>query len=393
MAGDANQNKWKDGLKARFPQYFKNIRVADIGSADINGTNKPWFENCEYVGLDIAEAKNVDVISIAHEYDAPDESFDVVCSTSELEHDIHWAKTLRKMVKLLKPNGLMWFEAPHVWSVHGTRDNNPTDSLTSKLEGEWGSYYRNLSKEDIESAVELPVYFDEYELFYAPHLPNPEVSLRFWGIKKPYRVKTYWDTFVTSYQMGFQKHRIYALDLFKEKGVESLLDVGAGTGPIYGMIKDSDGRWTFKYKGIDYSNSMIVVAKKSYPEAEWAVGDARKLEEPDNSWDCVFLMHCLDHLDNYQAAIKEATRVSKKYVCIILWRSFVLSGTNLNDKNMFGKQEDEKPWEDTFLQEYSREALDVEFEKNGLVVEHEVSGEAINSDESHWNWLCLLKKK
>lgn len=208
--------------------------------------------------------------------------------------------------------------------------------------------------------------------------------------------RTFWDTFESPYQMGKQKHREYALDLLKEKGVETILDVGCGTGPIYELIRDERDnedrqRWKFEYKGTDYSWAMIDIAKGQFSEARFEVQDARKLSEPDKSWDCVFLMHCLDHLDNYQAAIAEAARVAKKYVCIILWRSFVNEGTRLNDRNMMGKQEGEEPWKDTYLQEYSKEVLEEEFRKNGLVIDHIAEGQTINSDNSKYNFLYLLR--
>lgn len=206
--------------------------------------------------------------------------------------------------------------------------------------------------------------------------------------------RTYWDTFEGSYQMGGQRHRLYMLDLLRAKGVETLLDVGMGTAPIYDLIVNSEeNRWDNirDYKGTDYSWAMVDVAKEMFPHGKFEVQDARKLDEKDNSWDCVLLMHALDHLDNYQAAIKEATRVAKKYVCIILWRPFVAEGTNLNPRNMYGKEEGEKPWEDTFLQEYSKQVLEEEFAKNNLTIDHIAEGEAINSDQSHYNFLYLLK--
>lgn len=202
--------------------------------------------------------------------------------------------------------------------------------------------------------------------------------------------KTYWDTFETPYQMGHQKHRDYMLDVLRNKGVESLLDVGCGTGPVYELLKEAND--PMQYKGTDYSYAMIEVAKSHFPEADFEVQDARKLDEEDNSWDCVLLLHSLDHLNDYQAAIKEAARVSKRYVCIVLWRSFVDEGTRLNDRNMYGKQEHEDPWEDTFLQEYSREALETEFEKNGLTIEQIAEGDTLN-DEGKYNFLYLLRKQ
>ena len=204
--------------------------------------------------------------------------------------------------------------------------------------------------------------------------------------------RTYWDTFTSLYQMGSQKHRVYLLNLLDQKGVESILDVGCGTGPIYQLITlPSTRKRTFKYKGVDYSPAMIEVAKKEFPLGNFEVQDARSLTEAALSWDCVLLMHCLDHLDDYQSAIKEAARVAKKYVCIVLWRSFVDEGTRLNDRNMYGKKEGEEPWEDTHLQEYSRQVLEEEFNKNGLTVGHTAEGETLNEPE-RYNFLYLLSK-
>lgn len=204
------------------------------------------------------------------------------------------------------------------------------------------------------------------------------------------KARTFWDTFQGLYQHGPQKHRLYLLELLEKKAVESILDVGCGTGPIWELIRDLG--YNFEYKGIDYSWAMIDVAKKHFPETQWEVQDARALFEPDSSWDCVLLLHCLDHLDDYKAAIAEAARVTRKYVCIVLWRSFVDEGTRLNDRNMYGKAEDEEPWEDTYLQEYSKEALEKEFAKNSLKIEEIAEGEKIN-DPGKWNFLYLLRKE
>ena len=64
-----------------FPQYFTGKKVLDIGSLDINGNNRFFLTNCNYIGLDVGEGPNVDVIQVAHLYDAPDEQFDLIIST------------------------------------------------------------------------------------------------------------------------------------------------------------------------------------------------------------------------------------------------------------------------------------------------------------------------
>ncbi len=183
MAGDADQNLWKDHLKRTFPQYFKGVMVLDVGSADINGSNKPLFENCEYIGLDIAPYKNVDVVSIAHRYNASDNSFDVVLSTNQLEHDIYWQKTLETMVKLLKPGGLMFFQTTHDRPEHGTKLKNPEDSLTVNFgDEEWANFYKRFTIGELKEFLKLDDVFEKYEISYQP--PSDLRDIYFWGIKK-----------------------------------------------------------------------------------------------------------------------------------------------------------------------------------------------------------------
>jgi ubiquinone/menaquinone biosynthesis C-methylase UbiE len=205
--------------------------------------------------------------------------------------------------------------------------------------------------------------------------------------------KTYWDYLVgdgRSYQMGAQRQRVFAIDTMLKHSVSGFLDVGCGTGPMYEIVRDR--KIDIGYKGTDYSPAMISVCKKSFPEASWEVEDARHLKEKDGTWDCVLLMHCLDHLDDYKAAIREAARVSKRYVCIVLWRGFVDDGDRLNDRNMYGKEEGEEPWEDTHLHEYSRKILEDEFKNNQLEIVETCDGDAIN-EPGKYNFMYFLKKK
>ena len=44
-------------VKNMFPSYFKNIDVLDVGSLDLNGSNRYLFENCRYTGIDIGPGK------------------------------------------------------------------------------------------------------------------------------------------------------------------------------------------------------------------------------------------------------------------------------------------------------------------------------------------------
>lgn len=152
-------------IKVLYPSYFNHVRVLDLGSLDINGNNRIFFEDSVYIGLDIAPGKNVDVISTAHEY-RDENLFDVIISTEMLEHDPHYRESLTNACTLLKPNGLFIFTcASKNRNIHGTFtigvDDNP---LGSRL---YGDYYKNLEETDIREAIDIDrlfhVYYFEYE--------------------------------------------------------------------------------------------------------------------------------------------------------------------------------------------------------------------------------------
>ena len=222
--------------------------------------------------------------------------------------------------------------------------------------------------------------------------------------------KNYWDYLVRDsegnstslYQMGPQSHRLFLLDLLANLGVKSILDTGCGTAPIYELIfksqwnpvQDNTKRWDFKYKGTDYSQGMIESCQFNFPDGDFEVQDNRKLLEKDNTWDCVLMMHVLDHLDDYEAAIKEAARVSKKYVLIVLWRGVNYNEgavNNLNNRSRYGKQEHEPDWEDTHLQDFAWGPLSKAFADAGLTVLQKIDGPEVNK-EGKYNTLFLLEK-
>ena len=42
--------------------YFSETKVLEVGSLNINGSVRQFFSNCDYVGLDISEGRDVDVV-------------------------------------------------------------------------------------------------------------------------------------------------------------------------------------------------------------------------------------------------------------------------------------------------------------------------------------------
>ena len=172
------QGNFCKSLKLKFKDYFINKRVLEIGSYNVNGTIRDLFENCDYIGVDIAPGNCVDVVSKAHEYKS-DELFDVVCSCEMLEHDMYLDLSLKNMVNLLKPNGLFFFTcATENRAEHGTINRNQGDSpLTTQIDV-WKTYYKNVSEQDIRNILDLESIFVSYRFEFAKH-----EDMYFWGIK------------------------------------------------------------------------------------------------------------------------------------------------------------------------------------------------------------------
>jgi len=140
--------------RSLFPKMFVGKRVLEIGSQDINGGVRTLFSDCDYIGLDVAPGNGVDIVCEGQNYDAPDESFDVVISCEVMEHNPFWAETLTNMIRLLKPGGLMVMSCATVGrGEHGTARTCPAASPLT-VEMGW-DYYKNLTKWHITRKVDL----------------------------------------------------------------------------------------------------------------------------------------------------------------------------------------------------------------------------------------------
>jgi SAM-dependent methyltransferase len=178
MSHPAEQNFVKS-VREKFPQYFTNTRVLDIGSLDINGNNRFIFDgNYKYVGVDIGLGNNVDIVCRAHEF-IDYVGFDTIISTECFEHDEFLNKTLPNIVKLLKSNGLFLFTCATTGRhEHGTQKFETYSSpFTSQLESD---YYKNVTVDDVKQILDVESIFSKHEFI----VNDPDHDLYFWGIKK-----------------------------------------------------------------------------------------------------------------------------------------------------------------------------------------------------------------
>ncbi len=149
----AEQCDFIKSTKDLFAPFFSWNRVLEIGSLNVNGSVRQFFDNCSYVGVDVIEGRDVDIVSFAHDLGFADGTFDVVILSESLEHDLYWQKTLGKAVSLLRPGGLMIVTcAGPSRSEHGTRRVCPFESGTSRIADiAVADHYQGLSQEDLSS--------------------------------------------------------------------------------------------------------------------------------------------------------------------------------------------------------------------------------------------------
>jgi len=113
-------------------------------------------------------------------------------------------------------------------------------------------------------------------------------------------------------------HKIKAihstLEFIKQTGVAQpqLLDIGCSSGYYYEIFQRAG--LALQYEGCDYSKHFISLAKQRYPDARFKICSAEKLVYPDNSFDIVLHSSCLQYIPNYALAVKEAARVSRRFV-------------------------------------------------------------------------------
>jgi SAM-dependent methyltransferase len=174
----AEQQGFCNRVKQQFPTHFENVKVLDCGSYDVNGNNRYLFSNCDYTGIDLMPGPNVTEVSAIHEYlIGTSNVFDLIISTECFEHDMHFKKSIKRIMELLKPSGLFLFTCATVGRPrHGTVNHSPGDSPPTVAQGgTWGKYYRNVP---IKDATRIGKKFSKHGVEINGH------DLYFWGHNK-----------------------------------------------------------------------------------------------------------------------------------------------------------------------------------------------------------------
>jgi SAM-dependent methyltransferase len=189
----AQQRKFCRSVLRQFPWHFKRACVVDVGSLDINGTNRDWmrfFRPKLYTGVDIVKGKNVNWVGRAHEVlpslaavIKAQEGLDIdtIVSTEMLEHDRFWKESLRAMYNALRPGGLLLITAGGTNRMeHGTHKSNPACSPGTL------DYYENISSEAFMKV--LPPHLFSERVYHIEQNPKNN-DFQFYAIKRAYRAR------------------------------------------------------------------------------------------------------------------------------------------------------------------------------------------------------------
>ncbi len=130
---------------------------------------------------------------------------------------------------------------------------------------------------------------------------------------------------------------------------DKVLDLGCGNGRFFEILKDKG----IDYIGVDFSERLIEIAKKRYPQAKFQVADALNLPFSNDYFDKVYAIAVLHHIPSKefrQRFLEETKRVLKPGGLLILtvWKiktkNNLLSVIKYTILKLIGKLD----WGDTF---------------------------------------------
>ena len=155
------QKTYLNSLKSK-----NSIKVAEIGSYNYNsGIKKNIFNELEYIGVDIQKGPNVDIV-LDNPYKFPfeDNSIDVIISISAFEHTEFFWLTYLEILRVLKPDGLFFLNAPSNGKYHRYSTDNwrfyPDSSISLAKWGKKNNYNPQVLEHYTNQVMGLDIWND-----------------------------------------------------------------------------------------------------------------------------------------------------------------------------------------------------------------------------------------
>lgn len=149
------------GVTKRFFDMLNSLphgRMLEIGSRNRTGDIRKGLlpQDWDYVGLDILEGENVDIVGDAHETSRllPANSFDAIMSFAVFEHLLMPWKVALEVNKVLKVGAIGLVVAPHTWPLH----EEPCDYFRFSRHSWKALFNKSTGFEILESADGCPAF-------------------------------------------------------------------------------------------------------------------------------------------------------------------------------------------------------------------------------------------
>jgi len=170
------QREFFERLKFKWPEWFTGVSVLEVGSLDINGSVRDFFDATRYVGVDLEAGPGVDLIGRGESLQFLSREFDVAVSAECFEHNPNWSDTFFNMCRIAS-KVVIFTCATTGRPEHGTSKAHPGASPFTP-----GDYYRNLVEADFDQRrMPLGLWFSEYGFA----VNESSCDLYFWGLLWP----------------------------------------------------------------------------------------------------------------------------------------------------------------------------------------------------------------
>ncbi len=98
----------------------------------------------------------------------------------------------------------------------------------------------------------------------------------------------------------------------------NLLDMGCGTGQLFGDLKEHFKTTPFSYRGIDQSAQMVEAARTKHPDGTFTVASAAEYHVPAKTYDVIVCAHSFPYFPAKNAMIRKLEKMLKDGGILIL---------------------------------------------------------------------------
>ena len=100
------------------------------------------------------------------------------------------------------------------------------------------------------------------------------------------------------------RHILSTQETKAEEARFDILDMGCGTGQLYGDLLKNLGEENFNYLGVDPSGGMLEQALEKYPKANFFQSDVMEVIPDQESFDLIVCSHSFPYYPDGEAALK-----------------------------------------------------------------------------------------